>query len=731
MPFVIDAKGLSYNDLNERIRNTIKKGSKHVLVKNVRGQRYLGTGIHDSEAVIEIEGIPGEDLGFALDGAKVIVHGHGQNSIGNTMDSGKIVVHGMAGDALAYGMRGGKVFIRDDVGYRVGIHMKSYKDKSPVIIVGGTTGDFLGEYMAGGTLIVLNRNNMYNGVAGKDVGTLATGIHGGEIFIFGGDIEEFQLGIGASLVDVSGEDLQKITPLIEEFCREFALDLLPIIKRKVIKIVPKGSRPFSGFYYPAYPINTGLKPVKSEKKSPCELACPSGIPTGRFLRLVSKGETKKAVELLDDYTPFRNSCCGHICPHLCMDKCTRGYLDFPINSLQLARKYKTNYLPVKMGSYDESVGVIGGGPTGLTAAYFLARLGYKVTVYEAEYSLGGKLYQVISRKRLPIEELRHDISRIIGLGINVELNVKITKEKFLELINEHDSVIVAAGAQKPFLPPLEGIENALSGFEFLKRYNQGEKVSLGERLLVIGAGDAALDGIEAALEMRVSPQKIVVTDIKIPAGNKEEIKKLKERGVNFLYPVNVKKISPQHAEIEDQLGNISKFPVDKALVFTSEVPNLDFLPGDLLEQIDKRGFYIKNQEGFMFQSKNPKIYFAGDVSGLQLVTSNVASGRRCAYEVHCYLQHLPVEKEIDEKCSIVGLNPYKCAPLDDLSSIEEHERCLHCGVCVECDECVQSCPRGALKRNEGLFEVDMQKCGGCGTCAAACKGSVILMVPRG
>lgn len=731
MPHVIDAKGLNYKDLNHKIRCALKIGHNHILIRNVLGQRYIGTGISNSNAVIEIEGIPGEDLGFALDGSKIIVKGHAQNSIGNTMDRGKIVVHGLAGDALAYGMRGGKILVRDDVGYRVGIHMKSYMEKAPTLVIGGTTGDFLGEYMAGGTIIVLNRNNLKTGAVGKASNTLATGIHGGEIFVFGSHIEDYQLGIGGAFSEVSEKDMEKIIPLVKEFCEEFGFEPQTLIDRNIVKIVPKGSRPFGNFYFPAYPVDTGLQPIHQERKSPCENSCPIGIPTGKFLKYIRNNDIISAVELLDEYTPFRNSCCGHICPHLCMDGCTRGYLDFPVQSSELAKNYKTNDLSKKIGNFKGSIGIIGGGPAGLSTAYFLARLSYTVKIYEADEKVGGKMFQVISRQRLPLEELEHDLNRILEMGVDVEVNSPVNSKKFHEIFEKHDKIVVAVGAHKGMLPPIKGIEYAITGIDFLKEYNKKKAFNLGKNVIVLGAGDAAIDGIEAALEMGIEPKCITVLDIKTPSGNKAEINKLSKKGITFKYPVFVKEIYQDKMLVAtDKMGNLLNYDADSILVFTSEVPVLDFLPEDLKEQADNKGFMKPPPEG-RFRVKNSKVYFVGDVSGLKLVAENISHAKKCAYEIHADMQGIEYPCNFNKESIIFPIEPYKCAPVEYNSDMEEHERCLHCGVCIQCDECVEACPRGAIIREDETFYVDFQKCGGCGTCAAACKGSVIQMIARG
>ena len=153
----IDATGIYYRDLNSLLRSLDANGIEKIEIRNVYGQRYIGTDL-DNHLNIDIYGTPGNDLGAFMNGANITVHGNVQDACGNTMNHGKIVVHGRAGDLVGHSMRGGKIFIRDDAGYRVGIHMKEYLGKRPTIVIGGTAQDFLGEYMAGGVLVVLGLN---------------------------------------------------------------------------------------------------------------------------------------------------------------------------------------------------------------------------------------------------------------------------------------------------------------------------------------------------------------------------------------------------------------------------------------------------------------------------------------------------------------------------------------------------------------------------------------------
>jgi glutamate synthase domain-containing protein 3 len=170
-----------YRHLNEEIDSTILTGTKQIVLNNVCGQRYIGRGLANN-IKIQIYGTPGNDLASYMDGAQLEVFGNGQDSVGNTMNTGRIIIHGNCGDTVGYAMRGGEIYVRDNVGYRCGIHMKEYKDQTPIIVIGGKAGDFLGEYMAGGAIIVLGLNlkDQDDKIVGQFCGT---GIHGGVIYL--------------------------------------------------------------------------------------------------------------------------------------------------------------------------------------------------------------------------------------------------------------------------------------------------------------------------------------------------------------------------------------------------------------------------------------------------------------------------------------------------------------------------------------------------------------------
>lgn len=240
----IDASGVSHRDINIKLREAVAAGAQRIELRNVHGQRYIGTDLNRA-VEIDIYGTPGNDLGSFMDGPKITVHGNAQDGCGNTMNSGTIIVHGHAGDIVGLSARGGKVFVRDDIGYRGGIHMKEYGEKKPALVIGGTAQDFLGEYMAGGMLVLLGLHHRERTLhRAKYIGT---GMHGGAIYIRG-EVEQYQLGKEVGIAEPDDSDRQDLQNLVGEFCTYFELDAGKILEGKFIKLFPKYLRPYGRLY---------------------------------------------------------------------------------------------------------------------------------------------------------------------------------------------------------------------------------------------------------------------------------------------------------------------------------------------------------------------------------------------------------------------------------------------------------------------------------------------------
>ncbi len=238
----IDVSGLHHRYLNEALRNLIKAEVTRISLNNVHGQRYIGTSLK-GKIEITINGTAGNDLGAFMDGPEIRVYGNAQDGCGNTVNSGEIVIHGSAGDITGYAMRGGRLFIKGSVGYRAGIHMKEYGENQPIMVIGETAGDFLAEYMAGGTIVLLGMNLEKNqSHRSLHVGT---GMHGGRIYVHG---KITGLGKEATIQDLDEQDFLVLKPLLSDFCKHFGYDKNHITDLDFYKIIPNSERPYRRLY---------------------------------------------------------------------------------------------------------------------------------------------------------------------------------------------------------------------------------------------------------------------------------------------------------------------------------------------------------------------------------------------------------------------------------------------------------------------------------------------------
>jgi glutamate synthase domain-containing protein 3 len=239
----IDAHGLHYRELNARVRQAAAEGQREFYIDNVLGHRYIGAGLPDGVR-LRVDGTPGNDLGAFMDGAEVLVDGNAQDGVGNTMNAGRIAVMGHAGDIPGYSMRGGTVLVRDSVGYRAGIHMKAYRERLPVLVVGGTADDYLGEYMAGGLLLVLGIGAAGSSPVGQWVGT---GMHGGVIYVRG-PVAGHQAGAEVGLRGLEDGDWPLLQHVLDDFRSTFGLEHTQFRPHEFVKLLPQTKRPYGALY---------------------------------------------------------------------------------------------------------------------------------------------------------------------------------------------------------------------------------------------------------------------------------------------------------------------------------------------------------------------------------------------------------------------------------------------------------------------------------------------------
>lgn len=231
----IDCTGLDFKTLNGEI-----SGEAEVELINCEGQRFIGAGSENKK--ISIKGVPGNGLAAFMSGGEITVFGNVQDQACDTMNDGKVVIYGSAGDAAGYAMRGGEIYIKGKAGYRTGIHMKEYGEKKPVIVIGESAGSFLGEYQAGGIIIVLNSGKS------RPVGFFCgTGMHGGKIYIRT-DKKPENVSDKIKVEKASEKDLSEIKKYVDEFCSLFSKNANEILLSVFYVLTPDSQNPYKELY---------------------------------------------------------------------------------------------------------------------------------------------------------------------------------------------------------------------------------------------------------------------------------------------------------------------------------------------------------------------------------------------------------------------------------------------------------------------------------------------------
>ena len=235
---LVDANNLDFRAVNDAIR----RAGKTVELTGCLGQRFICAGM--SDVSVKISGVPGNALGAYLNGATITVRGNAQDAVGDTMNDGEITIHGSVGDAAGYAMRGGSIFIQGDAGYRTGIHMKEYREKVPLIVIGGTTGSFLGEYQAGGVIVVLGLGRGKRCIVGPFP---CTGMHGGKLILRsdGSDLT-FPDQVTARTADAG--DLEQIEKYVREYGSRFGTDVDEVMNHPFTVVTPDSRNPYKQLY---------------------------------------------------------------------------------------------------------------------------------------------------------------------------------------------------------------------------------------------------------------------------------------------------------------------------------------------------------------------------------------------------------------------------------------------------------------------------------------------------
>jgi NADPH-dependent glutamate synthase beta subunit-like oxidoreductase/Pyruvate/2-oxoacid:ferredoxin oxidoreductase delta subunit len=423
----------------------------------------------------------------------------------------------------------------------------------------------------------------------------------------------------------------------------------------------------------------------------------------------------EAVDLALTYTPFPATVCGYLCPNLCMTNCTRQISQLPsLDVASLGKASLTAKTPTPAPASGKTAAIIGGGPAGLSAAWQLWMMGHAPVVYDSQERLGGKITATIPKSRIPDEIVDYELERIKGQISQVQLKKPLSKKEFQKIKGRHDMVVIAVGAQKPRLIPVPGHERALAALDFL-RMSKMNQVEVGERVVIIGAGNVGCDA--AAEAARLGAKEITLIDIQEPASFGVERKHAEAVGAKFLWPRFTQAITAKGVELTDG----TSLPADTVIMAIGDAPDLTFLPEEIL--LD-RGFIAVNDR---YQTSDPQVFAIGDAVRLGLLTEAIGAGRVAARRIDDILRGR--DDSYDNLPAIeparVHMEYYdpRVNPAGDLNNCSS--QCASCGACRDCGLCETLCPGNAISRHSLAgdayeYVVNGEKCIGCGFCAAAC-----------
>ncbi|MDH3811705.1 MAG: FAD-dependent oxidoreductase, partial [Gammaproteobacteria bacterium] len=483
------------------------------------------------------------------------------------------------------------------------------------------------------------------------------------------------------------------------------------------------------------------QPHRQQMIPPCNHICPAGNNVQGFLNALANEDVDKALEILLRTSPFP-SVCGRACPAPCMQNCNRIELDGAVNVRQLER-YAGDHGSVAIGPSairDEEIAIIGSGPAGLTAAWHLARYGYRVKVFESGPEVGGLLRRGIPEFRLPDEVVSREINRILNLGVEVETNHPIDRQTLLNLARNSDAVLVATGQQdqRDLQLGMNSVDAVVQGIDFLDRVQRNNVRVDGEDVVVIGGGNTALDAARSALRLGAARVRVVYrrTRAEMPAIS-EEIDEALEEGIAIDYltqPMAMNedptdgirrhyRLTCRRMELgeADESGRRSPrevvesdfdLPCHRIILALGQSPDLSVFP---------EGTEVREGAQLLGLLETP-VFAVGDLATREgTIAGAIGSGRRSAVQIHNVLggeqikisRHAEAQRDVDVwRDEVIGAAAMKlhlferqavaegeslpaeerCSTFDEihmgLDNTAEAARCLSCGVCNECDLCV-------------------------------------------
>lgn len=495
-----------------------------------------------------------------------------------------------------------------------------------------------------------------------------------------------------------------------------------------------------------------------EKKglSPCKNACPIDCNAQGYVALIANGHFQEAIALVRETIPFPGVL-GRVCNHRCQDACLRGEIDEPVAIKFLKRfvsdwEMKQEKRPVQKPEvvHPERVAIIGAGPAGLTAAYDLARAGYQSTIFEALPAPGGMLKWGIPDYRLPREILEYEIDLVTQLGVEIKCNTPIGPDLTLSdlFAQGYKSIFLAPGAHQSIRLGIENedADGVIDCVHFLRDINLGKKIALGDRVGIIGGGNAAIDAARTAKRLGCREVTLLYrrTRAEMPADN-AEIEAAIHEGVQLEILITPTRIVTENGKLtgveclRNQLGARDRsgrrrpepipgtefvVPLDQLIPAISQQPDLGFLGKNQALEISKWNTLVVDEQ--TLATNIPGVFAGGDaVTGPKTVVEAMQAGHVAAEMMIKYIQGQPLERKITPELPVVktvnfreehaALKPVPMPEMEpeirlaDFSEVElgfdveqaiaEAKRCLSCGGCAECHYCETVCEPKAINHS--------------------------------
>jgi len=519
---------------------------------------------------------------------------------------------------------------------------------------------------------------------------------------------------------------------------------------------------------------------------PCQAACPLHMEIREYVDLIAQGRVMEALQVIRNSNPFP-SICAYICTHPCEEVCQRGQVDKPI-AIRALKRFAVEFggdrmiRPEAETTHEERIAIVGSGPAGLSAACYLRKLGYPVTIFEAYSELGGMLRVGIPKYRLPREVLDTEVQRLIQMGVEIRTNTRVVS---LDLLFDmgYKAVFITVGADQSRRLGIEGEDKLgmVDAITFLHEVNLGLRPSIGERVAVVGGGNVAVDAARTALRLDAKEINLVCLESRqeMPAfesdiqaavdegiilncswGPRVIVGDDKVTGIEFIRCTSVFDAEGRFNPSFDESVKIS-FTAETVIIGIGQVPQI---PEDFRLRIG-RGSTIR-VDPITLATNREGVFAGGDaVTGPATVVQALATGRQAAFRIDEYLQHRYPLVGKDDREALTGdllpktielirrLNRFEPLVLspqaraeefepvelvyDWESAINEARRCLRCGMgaeilfqdkCATCLTCLRLCPYHVPYLDDsGTVQIPADQCQACGICVAECPAKAIVL----